>query len=115
MILLLVIENINWRLTYTKYFIYMCNSLGLEDKFNLGIQCKSIQETRRLFSDLEEQISIPLYLNFDHVSQHMACAAAGTSSFDFHLNFYEHCRGTTAVVYHDQLMNYSRLVPQSHT
>ena len=71
---------------------------GLEDKFNLGIQCKSIQETRRLFSDLEEQISIPLYLNFDHVSRHMACAAAGTPSFDFYINFYEHCLGTTAIV-----------------
>lgn len=72
-----------------------CQSVitGLEDEFNLGIQCKSLRETRKVFSDLEDQLSIPLFLNFGQESQHMACAAAGTTSFDFHLNFYEHCLG----------------------
>ena len=65
--------------------------LGVKDCCNLA-KLSSLEESRKLFLEVGEELIVPSMLNYSPESLHMAKVTCG-KFFDFHLSLYCHCYG----------------------
>ena len=65
--------------------------LGVKDSCNLA-KLPCLEESRKLFLEVGEELIVPSMLNYSPESLHMAKVTCG-KFFDFHLSLYCHCYG----------------------
>merc|ERR1719300_481590 len=63
--------------------------LGVKDSCNLA-KMETLEESRKLFLEVGEELIVPSMLNYSPESLHMAKVTCG-KFFDFHLSLYCHC------------------------